>query len=350
MKTLIVKKENLVEYTDAYPKPSAGPGEVVLKVHRNGICATDMSIFRGTAGFMHDGSTSWPVRFGHEFAGEVTETGKNVKKFHPGDKAISVGYVACGTCEACLKGHYEECPDLRSVGTIHTYPGSYAEYVCFPEEFLIKVPDSFSYDQIALIEPCAVGMDAVRKGHITPGKSSVLIIGTGPIGIAAAALAKHYGAAKVMIAGRTDWKLGIAAQMGCDVCFNTRKQDLHKCVMDATDGHGADTVIECSGSIEALNQSLGVLAHSGTLAVVAFYEQCWTDFDIDAFIMNNCRMESVMYHDFQGVIQAMSEGLDLLPLITRHIPFEECADYFSKSLENVGSKPDIKVMVDFSDD
>jgi len=348
MKALEVMKPMSAEYTTRYEKPVCGPNDVVIKVKRNGICATDMAIYTGQASFMHNGSTSYPVRIGHEFGGDIVEVGENVKEYKVGDKAISLGYVACEKCEYCQRGDYEKCVDLKDTGTINTWPGSYAEYVSFPAKFTYKVPNDLSYDQMALIEPCAIGAEGVKKGHIVPGESIVLIIGVGPIGIAAAALAKYKGAKKVIISGRTQYKLDIAKKMGADLCNNPKEEPLHDFIMRETNGHGCDTIIECSGNLSVIDDCISCLATAGTLVTLAFYEKPCTHFDIDAFTFTGGHIEAAIYHDFDGVVAAMKDGVDFMPLITKHISFDECADFMKKTAESP-SKEDIKVMVDIAD-
>lgn len=346
MKTLVVAAPGKAVYTDEYSRPEATGDQVVVKVLRNGICATDMAILEGTAGFIKDGSTPYPVRFGHEFVGKVVECGSDVKHLKPGDRVISEGFVSCGTCEACKKGHYERCQNMRSVGTVNTWPGSYAEYCLFPERHLIKIPESFSNDLAALIEPAAVGMLGVKKCAIVPDETTVLVIGVGPIGIAAAALAKHYGAKKVMISGRTPWKLEIAKKLGVDAVCNPTEESLRDFVMRETDGKGVDSIIECSGNISVLDDAIDVLTTFGKLVVVAFYEKLYSTFDLDKLTMKEGSILTVVYHDYEDVIRAMEEGLDLTPLITRHIPFGQCGPYMERCLTEK-KKDYIKLMVDF---
>lgn len=346
MKTLIAKEPGLAVYTEEYPKPVPTDDQVLVKVLRNGICATDMAILSGEAGFMRNGSTSYPVRFGHEFVGEVVEAGENVKTLKLGDRVISEGFVSCNQCGPCKKGNFRGCEHLMSVGTINTWPGSYAEYVLFPERHLIRIPEGIGNDAAALIEPAAVGMDGVQKAGIVPGESTVLVVGVGAIGIAAAVLAKHYGAKKVMLSGRTPYKLELAKKMGVDVVCNPREESLVDFVRRETDGRGVDILIECSGSIAVLDDCVEVLAEGGKLAIVAFYEKIYTTFDIDKFVMKNCTLISVMDHAYHAVIDAMLEGVDLLPLITSRVKFEDCGAKMMEMLKET-SKKDIKIMVDF---
>ncbi len=345
MKTLIAASPGRAVYTEEYPRPVCPSDGVVVKILKNGICATDIAILKGSAGFIRDGSTPYPVRFGHEFVGRVIECGPEVRELKEGDRVISKGYVSCGECEACREGRYDRCSHMRSVGTVNTWPGSYAEYGSFPERDLIRIPESLSDDQAALIEPAAVGMLGVQKCEIVPGESTVLVIGVGPIGIAAAALAKHYGAKKVILSGRTDKKLEIARGLGVDVVCNPLRESLKDVVMRETDGKGVDNIIECSGNLSVLDGAVDLLALCGRLIVIAFYEKPWKDFDLDSFTMKEISIRTVIFHDFEDVIRAMEEGLDLTPLITRHLRFDECGAYL-ESLMDAPRKEDIKVMVD----
>ena len=346
MKVLVAKEPGIAKYTQEYAKPVPEDDQVVCKVVRNGICATDMAILSGKATFMHDGSTSYPVRFGHEWAGTVVEVGKNVKGFKVGDKAISEGGVSCGKCKECLRGNYSKCLNSRSVGTINTWPGSYAEYVVFPERHLFKIPEKISYDNAALMEPASVAMVGVQRAHIIPGESVVMVTGVGAIGIAAARFAKYVGAKEVYISGRTPYKLEVAKKMGVDGTHNPKEESIQDFVKRVTNGYGVDCAIECSGKISVLNDCVDILGKHGTLSVVAFYEQLFSTFDIDKFVMKECVLEPVMGGAQQDVINAVANGVDLTPLITKHIKFDDCGEFMTSMLD-APSKADIKVMVDF---
>lgn len=346
MKVLIADGPGKAVYTGIYEKPHASGDCVVARVVRNGVCATDIAILSGEAIFMHDGSTEYPCRFGHEFAAEIIEIGSDVNELSVGDTVVSMGYVSCEKCEDCLQGNYNGCKHKRYTGTINTWPGSYAEYVMFPEKYLIKVPKDVSYDMAALMEPASVGMRAVQKAHITPNKSTVLVTGAGAIGIAAAAFAKHLGAKKVLLTGRTPYKLEIAKKMGVDAVCNTREESLEDFVARETNGNGVDSVIECSGKPSVLNECVNVLTSNGVLSMVAFYELPEIPFAMDKFVMKGCVLESVMDRATEEAIAAVRQGVDLSPLITRHIKFDECGQYLMEHLKE-DNKDDIKVMVDF---
>jgi len=345
MKAMVAKEPGVAEYIEV-PTPVPADDQALLKIHRNGICATDLEILSGAAGFMHDGSTSYPVRFGHEYSAEVVAVGKDVTEVKVGDHVIGEGGVPCKHCPECLAGNYNACRNIMGVGTLRTWPGSYAEYMVMPADCLYVLPDSISHDVASLLEPAAIGMNGVNKADIVPGETIVLVTGVGAIGLAAAAFAKHRGAKKVIVSGRTPYKLELAKKMGADMVVNPKEEDLVDVLMKETDGHGVDCIIECSGSVAVLDDCVEVLAKQGKLILISLYGKKYTNFDIDAFIFKEADMRTVMFHDTLDTIKAVDEGVDLSPLITRHIRFDEAAE-FMMDLIKQERKENVKVMVDF---
>ncbi|MFH1009551.1 MAG: alcohol dehydrogenase catalytic domain-containing protein, partial [Candidatus Latescibacterota bacterium] len=137
------------------PTPEPGPGEVLCRVVRAGICGTDYAIYTGELSFVKSGQISFPMTPGHEWSGLVTRVGRDVAGFQPGDRVVGDTAVSCGTCYDCLMGQYGRCRDLRCVGTIHTWDGAYAEYMVMPARHLFHLPDSVSWDNGAMVEPAA---------------------------------------------------------------------------------------------------------------------------------------------------------------------------------------------------
>lgn len=349
MKRLIAQEPGIAVYVEE-PDYIAKGNEVVAKVRANGICATDLAILSGEASFMNDGSTSYPVPFGHEWAGEVVAVGEDVKNIKVGDRIISDSGVACGKCDACLAGDYNACLHKRSLGTINAWPGSYAEYVMFPEHHVHKFPDNITYEQASLIEPAAIALGGIRKSHITPD-TSVLVVGTGAIGMCAVGLLHHMGVKKVLLCGRTDYKLEIGKQIGATAVCNTKNQSITDFVKEQCGDTGVNVAIECSGNLNALNELVYVLSAKGTLSIASFFEKPLNGFDIDAFIMKQCEMQAVMGDNVStqmAMKMVAEEGLDLRPIITRRIKFEEAKDLMTDMLKP-GSKADIKVMINWED-
>ena len=344
---LIAKEPGKTEYIEQ-PKYVADADNVVVKTMRCGICATDISIMRGDAFFILDGRTKYPVEFGHEWAGIVTEVGPDVKDIKVGDHVISDSGVSCGKCEACLKGEYNKCKNNRSLGTINAWPGGFCEYMKFPERHIHKLPMELDWDNAALIEPAAISYGGVLKAGVDSTKT-VLVLGTGAIGMCAAAVAHHIGAKKVMVSGRTDFKLDIAKKIGADVVVNSTQKPLADFIREECGEDGVDVIIECSGNTNVMNDCAEVIAQRGTLAIAGFFEKPLDGWNIDQFVMKECTMQSVM-----GSVEATlaclkfigDEGLDLRPIITQRVKFNEAKDAFQNIYDN-GTKKVIKTMVEF---
>jgi len=345
MKVLMAKEPGIAVYTDEFEKPVPTGDFVVVKIVRNGICATDLAILSGEAGFMHDGSTPYPVRFGHEYSGIVSEIGPDVTKVKIGDHVIGRDQVVCNECDACKAGDYMRCINFRAVGTKNTWPGSYADYLMVPERNVMKVPEGMGHDVAALVEPAAIAMSGITKIDIVPGETEVLVVGVGAIGIAAAAFAKHRGAKKVMIAGRTPYKLELAKKMGADVVCNTNKESIADFVKRETNGNGVQYIIECSGNINVLDDCLEAIAIQGTLVIISFYETEYKTFKVDNFVFKEATIRAAAFHAMEEAVEAINEGVDLMPLITRRIKFDEAGQFMMDQIKQRSG--DIKVMVEF---
>ena len=347
MTRLVAKEPGKTEYIEQ-PKYVADGDNVVVKTMRCGICATDISIVSGEAFFIKDGRTKYPVEFGHEWAGIVTEVGPDVKDIKVGDHVISDSGVSCGVCDACKRGDYNKCKKMRSLGTIDAWPGGFCEYMKFPERHIHKLPMELDWDNAALIEPAAISYGGVLRAGVDRTKT-VLVIGTGAIGMCAAAVAHHIGAKKVMVSGRTDFKLDIAKKVGADVVTNSTQMPLVDFIKQECGDDGVDVIIECSGNVNVLNDAVRVLAPRGTLALAGFFERPIDNFNLDEFVMKEGVLQSVM-----GSVEATlaclkfigDEGLDLRPIITQRVKFKDAQDAFMDIYKN-GTKKVIKTMVEF---
>ena len=309
-------------------KPVPGRGEVLTRVIYSGICGTDLAIYSGDLSFVRDGLIKYPVRIGHEWSGIVEAVGEGVSRFRPGDRVVSDTGVTCGTCPHCLAGDYNRCPNTRALGTIDCWDGSFAEYMLMPERHMFQIPDSVDLDVAALTEPSTIALAAVQKAAIT-ADSRVLVVGTGAIGLAAAALCKYYGARQVLVGGRKDIKLDVAKTVGADETVNMTRDDLAQFVKARTDGKGADVVIETSGSIGALAQCVHAAASKARIQLISFYETQLRDFDIDTFTLKAMQMTGIVgeFGLTDKVVQIMASGkINMRPLITHRFAFDDAID------------------------
>jgi 2-desacetyl-2-hydroxyethyl bacteriochlorophyllide A dehydrogenase len=307
------------------PVPELGPHDVLCQVVRSGVCGTDYAIYTGEFRYVKNGGITFPMTLGHEWSGIVAQVGPAVQRLAPGDRVVGDTGVACGNCNECLVGDYFLCTKAQAVGTINAWDGAYAEYIMMPERHLFPLPDSVSFDNGALVEPAATALYAVVKAGVRIG-DTVLVQGSGPIGIAAAKLAKLSGASRVIITGRQDFKLQKALALGVDAAVNTRQESVAAAVLRHTGQRQVDCLVEAAGSVELLKESISLVRPGGTVAVVAFYEQTMPDFDIDGLVFADVTLRPVAgsLGMYRPILRLMASGmLDLTSLITGTYPLLE---------------------------
>jgi len=344
MKAFIVEGQNRANIREV-PIPELKKDEILCKVTYSGICGTDLAIYSGETNFVRDGLIKYPVRIGHEWSGTVEKIGSEVTKFKPGDRVVADNGVTCRECEACKEGRMSDCVDIKSVGTINCWDGSFAEYIVMPECHLYHLPDCINDINAATIEPLTVAYAGMTKYDIKPD-TVVAVIGTGAIGLSAVALAKQMGAGKIISIGRTDSKLELARGVGATDTINNTVVDAAEEVMRMTSGHGADFVVETSGAEPTVQQAIDIAATRGFLAMIGFYEV-----NIDNLIFNRLVTKELTMKGIMGefglvpkIIEYMEKtGLSLEGMITQIIPFDEVSSYFEHHKEM--HKRDIKVLV-----
>jgi len=246
------------------PTPKIDLDEVLIRVHACGICGSDLKIEDD----QHPNIP--PVVVGHEFAGEIVEVGDTIQNWVVGDRVVSEQHTkACGHCRQCLTGNAFACKSKRSPG--YFTDGAFAEYIKVPGWLLHRIPENLSYVEAAFSEPTAVAVHGVlERTGVSPG-DVVLVLGCGPIGLAAAKMAQAVGASSVIITGIDRDKkarLPKARQMGINHVVNVMKDDLEKVIGDLTDGEGADVVIELSGAPPAITQAFKLARRLGKVGVI----------------------------------------------------------------------------------
>ena len=328
-------------------KPIATGDMVIAKVVRTGICATDYSIFTGDSSFIRSGEIVYPCRFGHEWSGIVESVGPDVKNFKPGDRVYSDNYVTCGKCDACKEQDYMRCDDICSVGTVNCWDGCYAQYMAMPERHVFKLPDELSMDEGALIEPASIAYDAFKNVTLGPD-DTVVVYGSGAIGLISVWLAKYYGAGKVIFVGRSENKMKRAIEVGADITINNKMQPAVQKIKDLTGNKGATMLVETSGSAEALKECISAAARYARISIASFYEHNINDIAIDPLVLGCLTLVGAA--GCQGNAPAVCEimrknPVKLLPVITHYIPFENCLTVFKNEKEYHSSK--IKMMVTF---
>lgn len=346
MKSIVVKAPGDIRYVEV-DKPKPGPREVLTRVRYCGICGTDLEIFTGDSNLVRNGFINYPVRIGHEWSGVIEEVGSEVKNFKPGDRVAGGNSVTCGECKNCKDGNYGLCKNGLAVGTVgNCWNGAFAEYMIMPYWHMYKINDNVSLDEAALFEPASIALSGVRQSDITP-ESTVLITGTGAIGLSAVGLVKSMGAKKILLAGRKDFKLEIGKKMGADAVVNVTKENLKEFVMKETNNEGVNSLVETSGSVTFINESFDFLARRAVIALIGFYDINLTDCNINKLVL---RLYQIRGIDGTGgsimeIAEMVSKGkLSLKPLITHRFNFDETIDTF-KSAHKMNDQK-IKMLVE----
>lgn len=241
--------------------PKIKSKEVLVEVKAVGICGSDIPRIYKT------GTYSYPLIPGHEFSGTVVEIGAEVDRGWKGKRVGIFPLIPCMTCEPCKNGHYELCRKYSYLGS--RVDGGFAEYVAVPEQNLIELPDTVSFEVAAMLEPMAVAVHAIRSMKPEVGET-VAVCGLGTIGILLTMFLKEIGISNIVAIGNKDFqqdmlrKLGIPRECYCD----SRTEDMHSWVMDKTAGRGVGVFFECVGKNETVCNAIQCAAPGGRVQLV----------------------------------------------------------------------------------
>ena len=338
MKAAVFREKNRMAVTDV-PKPSAGPDEVVLKVHNCGICGSDLHAVQYGIG-LPPGSV-----MGHEFSGEIAQIGAGVSGFRVGERVTSLPYITCGKCDACRRGAGYHCVDVRGLG-LGRLPGAYAEYVLCGASNLLKLPDNVSSREGALVEPLSVGLHGVNRANKLEGEG-VIVMGAGPIGLSALIWAKAKGASSIVVSELAPGRTELAMKLGATAVVNPRQQSPSEKIRELT-GNPPAVVFECIGVKSTLDSAVSLAARGGQVVVMGV---CMEPDQITPLqcIMKELSLDFVLGYtrpDFEEAIEAISSGrIDAKPLITDVISVDEVPAMFD-ALRQPGTRA--KVMVEFA--
>lgn len=259
MKAIKVIEPFKVEIVDV-PKPEIkNKDDVIVRITSGGICGSDIGIYNGT-----NSLATYPRLIGHEFGGIVTEVGQDVTSVKVGDKVAVDPVVSCGHCYACKIGRHNVCSTLEVMG-VHR-DGGFAEFVCAPESNIYKFHKDFDESFLGLVEPFTIGVEINRRGQITKG-DKVLIMGSGPIGIAAMQVAKRNGA-EVIMTDLVKERLDKALSMGADEVVLVSEENLEERLLKFTDGEGIPVIVDTVCIPSSFEQSVQLACPAGRIVVL----------------------------------------------------------------------------------
>jgi L-iditol 2-dehydrogenase len=324
---------------DRVPVPQPGPGQVLVKIKRIGICGSDIHVYHGKHPY-----TKYPVTQGHEVSGRIAAVGEGVTGFRVGQKVTIEPQVFCGKCHPCTHGKYNLCESLKVMGFQTT--GTASEYFAVDQSKIDVLPEAMDYNEGAMIEPLAVTVHAAKRAGDVKGLN-VCVLGCGPIGILLIQSLKAFGAAKVLATDVSDYRLELAKQCGADVTVNTKNAEFGRAMLDAFGPDKADIIYDCAGNDITMDQAIQNARKGSTIILVAVYAglaHC------DLAKLNDSELDlntTMMYRheDYVDAIRLVGEGkIQLQPLMSKHFAFQDylaAYEYIDNNRETT-----MKVIVD----
>lgn len=263
MKTAVYYDTNDIRIEEREP-PVPEKGEALIKVHACGLCGTD--IHKAVHRTVKPGTV-----LGHEVSGEIVKLGEGVENFREGDRVFVAHHVPCFTCRYCLRGHHTVCRQWKET---NIQPGGFSEFIkasaLHVKHAMVRIPDSMSYEQAAMMEPAACAIRAVERAGVRPG-DNVMVIGTGQVGVLFVQFAKVYRAGMVIASDVSDFRLEMSRKLGADRIINGASQDVKSCIMEITGGQGADVIFVAAAVPALLSAAVDYAAKGGTVLSFALF-------------------------------------------------------------------------------
>jgi L-iditol 2-dehydrogenase len=306
-----------------------GPDEVLVKVRSVGICGSDMHWYLD--GSIYGFLATYPLVLGHEPAGEVVAVGKRVSGLRAGDRVSIEPTISCGHCEYCARGQHNNCVQSQFMGSPQL-PGLLREYAVVPAHNSELIPENFSYTQASLIEPVAVIMHMLELVQIHTG-DSVAILGAGPIGLLAAAVARHCGASQVLIADKLPHRIKIAQDLGATAAVPL--QQFPELIGDKTRGRGVDLAIDAAGAAETINAGLAVTRLGGTFVLIGIPHQVPVGVDLFSAMTKEIRIQPLKRsnHRAKPAMALLAAGAIPEAIVTHRLDVEQAPAAFQTLAE-----------------
>lgn len=314
-----LKSEPGIWLTDV-PKPEVGPNDLLIKIRKTAICGTDMHIYNWDT--WSQKTIPVPMVVGHEYVGEVVDMGSEVRGFAAGDRVSGEGHITCGHCRNCRAGRRHLCRNTEGVGVNRA--GAFAEYLVIPAFNAFKIPDNISDDLASIFDPFGNAVHTTLAFDLVG--EDVLITGAGPIGIMAAAVAKHVGARHVVITDINPYRLALAEQMGATIAVNVAQTNLSDVMDELGMSEGFDIGLEMSGVPQAFTSMLDTMNHGGKIAMLGIPPDS-VAIDWNQVIFKGLTIKGIygreMFETWYKMASLIQSGLDLSPIITHQMPVEE---------------------------
>ena len=317
------------------PVPEIGKKEVLVSLEYVGICGSDVHYFHNGCCGSYKVDLSEDYMLGHECAGTIVKVGEEVERLKVGDRVALEPGITCGECEQCKSGHYNLCPDVVFLAT-PPVQGCNEEYIAFPENMCFKLPDNVSTKEGALIEPLSVGFYASEQGGVKTG-DTVVILGSGCIGLVTLLACKAHGAGKIIVADLVEARLQKAIELGAAEVINSGKEDALKKIEELTNGRGADVVFETAGSPITIAQTPFIVRRGGTITLVGISAKEEITYNFAQIMDKEATIKSVFRYRniYPKAIAAVSSGaINVKGIVTHEFDLEHIQDAYDEAVNN----------------
>ena len=329
-----LKAEPGIWMTDA-PKPEVGHNDLLIKIRKTAICGTDVHIYKWDEWASKTIPT--PMVVGHEYVGEVVDMGQEVRGFSVGDRVSGEGHITCGHSRNCRAGRVHLCRNTTGVGV--NREGAFAEYLVIPAFNAFKIPDNISDELASIFDPFGNAVHTALSFDLVG--EDVLITGAGPIGIMAAAVAKHVGARHVVITDVNEYRLELARKMGATRAVNVANEKLEDVMTDLGMTEGFDIGLEMSGVPSAFNSMLNNMNHGGKIAMLGIPP---SDMAVDwnQVIFKGLVIKGIygreMFETWYKMASLIQSGLNLSPIITHQYSVDDFQAGFDMMISGQSGK------------
>lgn len=282
--------------------------------------------------------------FGHEYAGDVVAVGRTVDEFQVGDRVVVEAHMGCRRCENCIRGQYTACLNYGNRARGHrangfTTDGGLAEYALNHVNTVYRIPDGASYEEAVVVMTAGSPLFGLQNAGGYFAGETVAVLGPGPVGLMAVQLVKAIGAARVLLTGTRPSRLALGRELGADVVVESRKTDPVAAVLEATEGKGADLVIDCAGADDTFDQALKMAKAGGKVLLVGFYHG-----PVTADVAHAIRRNVTIYTERGEGGTSVGRALALLaagkirasPLVTHRFPLSQVHEAFEVLEKRIG--------------
>ena len=328
MKALVLQEYRKLVYQDV-PLPEMQDDEVLIRVKAVGICGSDVHGMDGSTGRRIP-----PIIMGHEAAGVIEATGKQVKNWQPGDRVTFDSTIYRLNDWYTERGMYN-LSDGRMVLGVSTPEfkkhGAFAEYITVPQHILYRIPDNVSFTEAALVEPAAVALHAINLSAISPD-DTVVVIGAGMVGAFVIQLLRITGCKNIIAIDLEKDKLALAKQLGADACFTPDDASLNKTLMELTNGRGADIAIEVVGVNASIQQAIALLRKGGTLTLLGNLSPQVT-VPLQAIVTRQLRLQGscAINGEYPAILELIANRrLNMTSILSAEAPLSEGIMWFDR--------------------